>query len=107
MVTGGSRQSWGKYGAKVSFEPNWEVDGWDAPEFAPWLRKLLDGSSNAFFGRPAAYIGLGGTIPFMAMLGERFPHAQFLITGILGPHSNARGPYEFLRVPTGKMLPAA
>ncbi len=40
----------------------------------------------------------------MGMLGELFPGAQFLITGVLGPHSNAHGPNEFLHVPTGKKL---
>ena len=47
-------------------------------------------------------MGEGGTIPFMAMLGEKFPEAQFLITGVLGPQSNAHGPNEFLHVPTGE-----
>ncbi len=42
-------------------------------------------------------MGEGGTIPFMAMLGKQFPAAQFLITGVLGPKSNAHGPNEFLR----------
>ena len=37
------------------------------------------------YGKPAAAMGEGGTIPFMAMLGEQFPEAQFLITGVLGP----------------------
>jgi hypothetical protein len=32
--------------------------------------------------------------------------AQFLITGLLGPHSNARGPNEFLHVPYAKKLTA-
>jgi acetylornithine deacetylase/succinyl-diaminopimelate desuccinylase-like protein len=49
-------------------------------------------------------MGEGGTIPFMAMLGERFPQAQFLITGVLGPHANAHGPNEFLHIPTAKKL---
>ena len=31
------------------------------------------------------YMGEGGTIPFMAMLGDAFPEAQFMITGVLGP----------------------
>ena len=91
-------------GAKVSFDPNWGADGWDAPELAPWLEKSLENGSNAFFGKPTAFMGLGGTIPFMAMLGERFPKAQFLITGVLGPHANAHGPNEFLHIPTGKRL---
>lgn len=91
-------------GAKVRFEANWGATGWDAPELAPWLEKSLDDSSNAFFGKPIAFMGEGGTIPFMAMLGERFPNAQFLITGVLGPHANAHGPNEFLHIPTGKRL---
>ena len=53
------------------------------------------------------YMGEGGTIPFMGMLGEKFPGAQFMITGVLGPHSNAHGPNEFLHIPTGKRVTAA
>ena len=61
-------------------------------------------ASRRYFGRPAAYIGEGGSIPFMGMLGEKFPSAQFLVTGVLGPHSNAHGPNEFLHIPTGKRV---
>jgi hypothetical protein len=50
--------------------------------------------------------GVGGSIPFMSMLGERFPRAQFVITGVLGPGSNAHGPNEFLHVPTGVRVTA-
>jgi di/tripeptidase len=52
-------------------------------------------------------MGEGGTIPFMNMLGEKFPQAQFLITGVLGPRSNAHGPNEFLHIPYVKRLTAA
>ena len=51
-------------------------------------------------------MGEGGTIPFMAMLGRRFPDAQFLITGVLGPRSNAHGPNEFLHIEYAKRLTA-
>ena len=53
------------------------------------------------------YMGEGVTIPFMGMLGEKFPGAQFMITGVLGPHSNAHGPNEFLHIPTGKRVTEA
>ena len=33
---------------------------------------------------------------------SKFPAAQFVVTGVLGPHSNAHGPNEFLHIPTGK-----
>ncbi|HVA79837.1 MAG TPA: M20 family metallopeptidase [Candidatus Binataceae bacterium] len=95
------------YGASVSFAPNWAATGWNAPAVAPWLERSLDAASRAHFGKPAAHMGEGGTIPFMAMLGERFPAAQFLITGVLGPGANAHGPNEFLHIPTAKRLSAA
>jgi acetylornithine deacetylase/succinyl-diaminopimelate desuccinylase-like protein len=94
------------HGARVTFKGNWAAGGWNAPPLAGWLERSLDEASRTFFGRPAAYMGEGGTIPFMAMLGERFPQAQFFITGVLGPHSNAHGPNEFLHIPTGKRLTA-
>jgi acetylornithine deacetylase/succinyl-diaminopimelate desuccinylase-like protein len=92
------------YGAKVSFEGDKSSTGWDAPALAPWLTKAIDKASRAYFGKPAMAMGEGGTIPFMGMLGEKFPQAQFLITGVLGPSSNAHGPNEFLHIPTGKKL---
>jgi acetylornithine deacetylase/succinyl-diaminopimelate desuccinylase-like protein len=95
------------YGAKVTFRLEGANAGWNAPAFQPWLEQALDRASKATFGKPAVYYGEGGSIPFMAMLGKKFPAAQFLITGLLGPGSNAHGPNEFLHVPTGKNLTAA
>jgi acetylornithine deacetylase/succinyl-diaminopimelate desuccinylase-like protein len=71
---------------------------------APWLEASLARASEAAFGAPPAYMGEGGSIPFMAMLGERFPAAQFVVTGVLGPHSNAHGPNEFLHLPTARRI---
>jgi acetylornithine deacetylase/succinyl-diaminopimelate desuccinylase-like protein len=95
------------YGAKVTFNPEKAGTGWNAPAFQPWLEQALDAASRAYFGKPAVYYGEGGSIPFMGMLGEKFPRAQFLITGLLGPGSNAHGPNEFLHLPTGKNLTAS
>ena len=67
---------------------------------------FVQNASNTFFGKQALSMGEGGTIPFMAMLGEKFPDAQFVITGVLGPESNAHGPNEFLHIPFGKKLSA-
>jgi acetylornithine deacetylase/succinyl-diaminopimelate desuccinylase-like protein len=92
------------YGAKVSFAADKASSGWDAPALAPWLEASTDRASKTFFGKPACYFGEGGSIPFMGMLGKRFPKAQFLVTGVLGPHSNAHGPNEFLEIGTAKNL---
>ena len=89
---------------KVEFEVESTMAGWDAPPVAKWLEASMQKASQAFFGKPSMYMGTGGTIPFMGMLGEKFPDAQFLITGLLGPKSNAHGPNEFLHIETGKRL---
>ena len=94
------------HNATVKFEADQGASGWNAAPTAPWLARALDDASQAYYGKPAAAIGEGGTIPFMAMLGRQFPDAQFLITGVLGPHSNAHGPNEFLHVPYAKKLTA-
>jgi len=94
------------YGARVTCRTEGPGNGWDAPETLPWLAESADHASRAHFGRPAMHYGLGGSIPFMSMLGERFPEAQFLITGVMGPGSNAHGPNEFLDLPTGVKVTA-
>jgi acetylornithine deacetylase/succinyl-diaminopimelate desuccinylase-like protein len=95
------------YGAKVSFELEKSSSGWNAPAMSPWLAEAIEHASQKAFNAPAMYMGEGGTIPFMGMLGEKFPGAQFMITGVLGPQSNAHGPNEFLHIPTGKKVTAA
>ena len=94
------------YGARVRFEAGQAATGWHAPRTAAWLEQALIESSKKHFGKPVMWMGEGGTIPFMAMLGEKFPQAQFFITGVLGPQSNAHGPNEFLHLGYAKRLTA-
>lgn len=92
------------HGAKVTFECQQAASGWNAPKMDEWLVKALDSASETYFHKPVLYWGEGGTIPFMYMLGHKFPRTQFVITGVLGPHSNAHGPNEFLDIPMAKKL---
>ncbi|MBA3660464.1 MAG: M20/M25/M40 family metallo-hydrolase [Gammaproteobacteria bacterium] len=94
------------YQAKVSFTLQEASKGWNAPAEADWLNQSVQGASLEHFGQSSMCMGEGGSIPFMGMLGEKFPQAQFVITGVLGPESNAHGPNEFLHIPTGKKLTA-
>jgi acetylornithine deacetylase/succinyl-diaminopimelate desuccinylase-like protein len=94
------------YHAEVSFGGSSADNGWNAPATAPWLAKALDKASHDSFGNPPAFIGEGGSIPFMAMLGAKFPKTQFVVTGVLGPASNAHGPNEFLHIPFAKKISA-
>ena len=94
------------HGARVKFDYGQAATGWHAPPTAPWLAAAVDTSSIKNYGKSAMWMGEGGTIPFMAMLGARFPGAQFLITGVLGPQANAHGPNEFLHIEYAKRLTA-
>ena len=84
------------YDAKIDIHFDSGSSGWNAPPLAGWFDEAVNEASMTFYHKPAIYMGEGGTIPFMGMLGEKFPEAQFMITGVLGPHSNAHGPNEFL-----------
>jgi acetylornithine deacetylase/succinyl-diaminopimelate desuccinylase-like protein len=94
------------YGARVTFAVNSAMGGWNAPPLEEWLESAMQQASRAHFGQDALSMGTGGSIPFMGMLGERYPRTQFLVTGVLGPHSNAHGPNEFLHIETGVRVTA-
>lgn len=92
------------YGAQVTFQVGDPADGWESPILADWLEQSIHTASQEYWGKSAALLGEGGSIPFMAMLGEQFPQAQFVITGVLGPNSNAHGPNEFLDIEYAKKV---
>ena len=92
--------------ASVIYDIDAAESGWFAKPLTPSLTEALNRASNEFFGKPLRQIGCGGTIPFLGMLEQKFPECQFVVTGVLGPHSNAHGPNEFLDIPTGKNVTA-
>ncbi|HVT42356.1 MAG TPA: M20/M25/M40 family metallo-hydrolase [Acidimicrobiales bacterium] len=94
-------------GAHVTIDLEAAAQGWIAPPLDPSLAGALDRVSTARFGRPAAAVGEGGSIPFLADLQRGFPGTQFVATGVLGPHSNAHGPNESLHIPMGKAVTEA
>ncbi len=95
------------YGAQVTVAMHGNADGWHAPATQPWLLDALDVASTAAFGESSRMFGEGGSIPFMGMLGARFPDAQFVVTGVLGPDANAHGPNEYLHLPTARKITLA
>ena len=84
--------------AQVTFKTE-HADGWNAPELAPWLATALEEASTDAYGMSPGFTGEGGSIPFLASLGKRYPGVQFLATGVLGPDSNAHGIDEMLDIP--------
>ena len=94
------------YDAEVTFEVENAQSGWAGPEIEDKLAGYFQQASQNNFDAPVQYMPMGGTIPFMKMLGEGYPGVQFMVTGVLGPASNAHGPNEFLHIETGKRLTA-
>jgi acetylornithine deacetylase/succinyl-diaminopimelate desuccinylase-like protein len=95
------------YSAKISFIPLDYANGWVMPELNKKLFNAINESSRAFFNNDVCFVGEGGSIPFMNFLLSKFPKAQFIVTGVLGPNSNAHGPNEFLHLPYVKNLTCA
>lgn len=94
-------------GADVSLDLHTPNAGWHAPTATSHLTQSANLASEHYFGSAAISMGCGGSIPFMEFLANRTPNAQFLVTGVLGPHSNAHGPNEFLHIPAAIKLTAA
>ena len=78
--------------------------GWNAPDMSSWLLETLEESSKVYYGNEMGGLGEGGSIPLMGLLSEMWPKAQFVITGVLGPSSNAHGPNEFLHIDYTKKI---
>lgn len=96
------------YGAQVSLSRSEEGLGWNAPVMAPWLESTLDSVSQTVFGgNPWLTMRLGGSIPFMGTLAERYPEAQFVVTGALSADSNAHVPDEWLNIAQAKRVTEA
>jgi acetylornithine deacetylase/succinyl-diaminopimelate desuccinylase-like protein len=48
------------------------------------------------WGRPMVQIGVGGTIPFVALFGQRFGDLPLILNGVMDPRTTAHGPNESL-----------
>ncbi len=91
-------------GAHVTIDMEAAAQGWIAPPLQPEVAATLSAVSKECFGREPGFVGEGGSIPFLADLQRGFPDTQFVVTGVLGPHSNAHGPNESLHIPMGKAV---
>ena len=95
------------YGAEIELSRAESADGFHAPDLAPWLRSALDDVSRSVFGAPWRGFGIGGSIPFVGLLLDMYPNAQFVVTGALGPGSNAHVPDESLHLDYARKLTEA
>lgn len=57
---------------------------------------MINQASKNKFGEPAMSILQGGSVPIISILGNEYKESQIVVTGILGPKTNAHGPNEHL-----------
>src|SRR5207244_10696379 len=76
------------YGARVTLDTYGDAgNGWNAPATNPELLESINRASLSYFGKPAMFAGLGGSIPFLNILVDGCRQAQVLIPGGTRPGS--------------------
>ena len=93
------------YGATVSYARDKPRPAGTRRPFAPWLGTLHGASRHV--RPPPPRSAKAARSRSWACSASKFPDAQFVVTGVLGPGSNAHGPNEFLHLPTARKLTAA
>jgi acetylornithine deacetylase/succinyl-diaminopimelate desuccinylase-like protein len=76
--------------------------GWNAE---PWLYapagpafEAVDRAYTRAWGRPPVQVGIGGSIPFVALFGRRFSKLPLILNGVMDPRTTAHGPNESLHL---------
>jgi len=73
------------------------ADSWlyepKGPAFA-----AADRAYEKAWGRPLVPIGIGGSIPFVALFGRRYSHLPLILNGVLDPESAIHGPNESMHL---------
>ncbi len=85
-------------GVKVTVEPSGTPgEGWlytpRGPAFA-----AADRAYVRSWGAPLAQVGVGGSIPFVALFGRRFSSLPLILNGVMDPLTTAHGPNESLHL---------
>ncbi len=91
--------------AHAPFGAKLEVDGLDLGQpflvdTSGWAVADAKAVLKEAFGNDTVEMGVGGSIPFIAELAERFPNAQILVTGVEDPDSRAHSPNESVHLPS-------
>ncbi len=86
------------YCADVTITDGSTGNGWSAKLGCRWFDRALQDACQDVFGLAPAYNCDGASIPILNLMQSHFPDAQMLVTGVLGPGSNAHGPDEMLKL---------
>lgn len=86
------------YGAKITLDFIQGGTGINIQTYPAQLSQLISEAGHKFYGKKPLYNGEGGSIPFIGSLQSKFPKTDIIVSGVLGPESNAHGPNEFLHI---------
>ena len=70
---------------------------WDYVPQGPAF-EAADRAYQKAWGKPLTRVGVGGSIPFVALFGQRFSHLPLILNGVIDPQTTAHGPNESMHV---------
>jgi acetylornithine deacetylase/succinyl-diaminopimelate desuccinylase-like protein len=73
------------------------ASSWDYVAKGPAF-EAADRAYHAAWGRAPLRIGIGGSIPFVALFGKRFSKLPLVLNGVIDPETGAHGPNESMHV---------
>lgn len=73
------------------------ASSWDYVAKGPAF-EAADRAYTKAWGRPPLRIGIGGSIPFVALFGKRFSTLPLVLNGVIDPETGAHGPNESMHV---------
>lgn len=85
-------------GLTVTLKPmSGAASSWDYVAEGPAF-DAADRAYEAAWGRKPLRIGVGGSIPFVALFGKRFARLPLVLNGVIDPETGAHGPNESMHV---------
>jgi len=78
-------------------QKGWASEGWLYEPKGP----AFDAADRAYekaWGAPLARVGVGGSIPFVALFGRRFGDLPLILNGVMDPETTAHGPNESMHL---------
>ena len=85
-------------GVKVSMEEaGWSGEGWLYEPKGPAF-PAADRAYQKAWGHPLVRIGVGGSIPFVALFARRYGDLPLILNGVMDPKTTAHGPNESMHL---------
>ncbi len=85
-------------GVRVSVsEAGWSSEGWLYTPQGPAF-EAADRAYKASWGHELVQVGVGGSIPFVALFGRRYGGLPLILNGVMDPETTAHGPNESMHL---------